>query len=764
MSNARFGLRTLNGKIENLVSGLTSYDADVQAFIGAANITDNTQKEAIRVLVQDLKSIGVWTKMRAIYPFVGGTATAHSVNLKNPSLHAITWAGGMIHDSNGITGNGVNAAGSVGGLAPSNLPQNSAHISIYNRTNNSFGNLSTTGDIGTKEQNGTSQGLAIDSNGSGSFFAYSNSFTTISIPNYNNALGFSLNNRISNTQVLLQRNNIQSIISNTATITHSLNFQILRVNPGFPATNVRNLAFITIGDGLTDTESLNLYNVIQTFQTTLGRAVTGVSQISADADVQAFVNTASITNTTQANAVNTLVTNLKNANLWTKFKAIYPFVGGSSGSHSINLKNPTQYQITWFGGVTHDSNGITGNGSTGYGDTFLNDSVMSQDSLHVSIYSRTNFNGDASDIAAFTSVYGTTIFSSVTNAIALRNNQNSASVDIPTQDSLGFYLNSRTVSNQILYQKNNAQGFITHTSSAQLNASFKLLRRGNANGSYSPRNLAFATIGDGLTESEGITFYNIVQAYQTSLGRAITPSVVVADSDVQSFINTANITDSTQISALSTLVTTLKSIGVWNKMKAVYPFVGGTATTHSFNLKNVSQYRITWFGGVTHNSNGITGNNTNAYGDTGLPNNTMAQTSNHFSIYSKTDYNGQSIDIGSSLSSLLVSRNGNNVNIRNNDSGTVLISNNNSLGLHSCIRNDASNVIFQKNNTLTSASNNASNYLSLTFNILRATGYNSEYSLRNLAFCTIGDGLTNTEATNLYSAIQTFQTTLNRQV
>ena len=41
---------------------------------------------------------------------------------------------------------------------------------------------------------------------------------------------------------------------------------------------------------------------------------------------------------------------------------------------------------------------------------------------------------------------------------------------------------------------------------------------------------------------------------------------------------------------------------------------------------------------------------------------------------------------------------------------------------------------------------------------------NGEYANREVAFSTIGDGLTNTELSNLYTAIQTFQTSLSRQV
>ena len=53
----------------------TVSDTDAQAFLNAAFITSQTQANAINTLVTDLKTAGVWTKMMAIYPFVGGNAT-----------------------------------------------------------------------------------------------------------------------------------------------------------------------------------------------------------------------------------------------------------------------------------------------------------------------------------------------------------------------------------------------------------------------------------------------------------------------------------------------------------------------------------------------------------------------------------------------------------------------------------------------------------------------------------------------------------------
>ena len=73
-----------------IASSGASFDADAQAFITAAVITDNTQITAINTLVTDLKAYNIWSKMKALYPFVGGTASTHKWNLIvfNPASEA----------------------------------------------------------------------------------------------------------------------------------------------------------------------------------------------------------------------------------------------------------------------------------------------------------------------------------------------------------------------------------------------------------------------------------------------------------------------------------------------------------------------------------------------------------------------------------------------------------------------------------------------------------------------------------------------------
>ncbi len=112
---------------------------------------------------------------------------------------------------------------------------------------------------------------------------------------------------------------------------------------------------------------------------------------SVDPDAQAFITAASITDPTQQSAINQLVLDLKGYSIWTKMKAIYPYVGGTSSSTSYNLKNPAQFQITWNGGVTWSNNGVLFGGVNGYGNTGYNISVNNTGSnISAGVYSRTS--------------------------------------------------------------------------------------------------------------------------------------------------------------------------------------------------------------------------------------------------------------------------------------------------------------------------------------------------------------------------------------
>jgi hypothetical protein len=88
------------------------------------------------------------------------------------------------------------------------------------------------------------------------------------------------------------------------------------------------------------------------------------------------------------------------------------------------------------------------------------------------------------------------------------------------------------------------------------------------------------------------------------------------------FIAATGITDTTIINALNTMDLSLISNGLDTKMKALYPFVGGTASTHKYNFMDArdlnAAFRLTFNGGWTHSSTGALPNGTNAVSYTHL--------------------------------------------------------------------------------------------------------------------------------------------------
>jgi hypothetical protein len=97
----------------------------------------------------------------------------------------------------------------------------------------------------------------------------------------------------------------------------------------------------------------------------------------------------------------------------------------------------------------------------------------------------------------------------------------------------------------------------------------------------------------------------------------VIPFVTVTDSDVDTFVARAGVSDPTEFAAVSNLVDDLKTSGVWTNLVAFYPFVGSSSNSTAQNLVSAS-YGIRWIGTVAFNSNGVTGNALDGSGDTGI--------------------------------------------------------------------------------------------------------------------------------------------------
>lgn len=250
-----------------------------------------------------------------------------------------------------------------------------------------------------------------------------------------------------------------------------------------------------------------------------------------DADAQAFITATGISGT-NATAINTLVVTLKSINVWTKIKAAYPMVGGTSTTCKFNLKNPVDsnaaYRLTFFGGGTFSANGYQPGGVNGYANTFLSSSIMALNSGHLSYYSRTNSVSAATRFDMGSLQASPTSFSdltsSYTNLTIFRFNNGSPFDSIATTNSLGFYTGSRTASTIIKTYKNGSVILNGIANSSSVSNTPFYIGASNDNGTanfFSDKQCAFASIGDGLTDAEALAFYNAVQTFNTTLNRNV---------------------------------------------------------------------------------------------------------------------------------------------------------------------------------------------------------------------------------------------------
>ena len=265
------------------------------------------------------------------------------------------------------------------------------------------------------------------------------------------------------------------------------------------------------------------------------------------------------------------------------------------------------------------------------------------------------------------------------------------------------------------------------------------------------------------------------QVNEIRIGSTLVWQFSSVDPDAQAFITAAGITNPTQQTAINTLVVSLKANGIWTKMKAIYPFVGGTATTHKYNLKNPldtnAAFRLVFNGGWTHSANGVKPNGTNAYADTFLNfNTTMLLNDAALSFYSREDiFTAVLMGVGWDAITSMISPNygsgfGDYSAINSGGNGTGVI---NKSGLFTISRLTSTNVIGYRNGSQyfnrAAASTSKPNY-NVYVGARNFNGSAVQYSQNQCAFSAIHDGLTDTDSSNLYTAVQAFQTALSRQV
>ena len=211
-------------------------------------------------------------------------------------------------------------------------------------------------------------------------------------------------------------------------------------------------------------------------------------------------------------------------------------------------------------------------------------------------------------------------------------------------------------------------------------------------------------------------------------------------------------------------------------MKAVYPFVGGSATSHKWNLKDPrdldAAYRLAFAGGWTHSSTGAKPNGTTGYANTYItPGFHQSTYDNGMGCYiTENTVSGTVVQMGTydadtRLSYLWVKPT-QFIGVLN--SGVVATAETISGGFGSFDVHRTSETVTStyKNGSFIKSANLGGTlaYSSIYLGCLNIASTPSLYSDSEFRFAYLSSGLNSTDISNLRTAVNTFQTTLSRNI
>jgi len=221
-----------------------------------------------------------------------------------------------------------------------------------------------------------------------------------------------------------------------------------------------------------------------------------------------------------------------------------------------------------------------------------------------------------------------------------------------------------------------------------------------------------------------------------------------------------------EITATNTLVIDLKSYSIWEKMKLLYPMVGASAAACAQNLKSAS-FTASFNGGFTYTTDGAKGNGTTGYINTNF--NAFLQLLTpadcHMSIYQRdaTQNNVNGIYYGPNF--FIYFQSDTQIwSAIGNGSSTIT----NALGknsMHTLTAIDSSAKLFKDTSELTTfTSSGTFPNFEVYMNSGNTNNNPNTYGNGVISYISLGVGLTDTDVTNLYTAVQKFNTTLSREV
>jgi hypothetical protein len=436
-----------------------------------------------------------------------------------------------------------------------------------------------------------------------------------------------------------------------------------------------------------------------------------------DASAKAFISATGLTGATETTAVNNLVIDLKKYGLWSKIKAIYPFV-----SDQRNLFSYTED----FANVAWSKSNVTITANT------------------------------------TTAPDGTTTASTIQNT----------GTGYMTQSNLALSANTYTQS--IYAKKNNNDWVAIYTSDTGSNYSIAWFNlntgvKGTASavGTFSATSSTMTSVGNGWYRCS-VTF--------TKPTTTNTDSAVIIPSGDNTFTRVIGQNAyiwGAQFELSSTVSTYQKTVA-----NASSIFVQHFKYNLKDPVDMDASFRLTFNGGWTYSRQGATSNGTNAYARTYfVPSVHLTAPNQSASLYSRT--NVASTSNSFDLSSVTTGVGNFSLNIDAfvaGIKGFVRFGLTQDVRITTAQRNDgyfigsrtsATMLKLYKSNVILGTTTTADTGISTTevpLGVESVGGTLSGYSAKQYAFCHMGEGLNDLEANALYTIVQRFQVALNRHV
>jgi len=258
----------------------------------------------------------------------------------------------------------------------------------------------------------------------------------------------------------------------------------------------------------------------------------------------------------------------------------------------------------------------------------------------------------------------------------------------------------------------------------------------------------------------------------TVTGATFVPHTPTYDADAEAYFIAAGISNATEQIAANQLVLDLKGTGsttnntdVWSDSYTIYPLSPTSLTAAEYNLKDPTQ-NITWLNNPTHATTGITGNGTNAYGDTNWNPTTEGVDIYNAGLTYSGEYSQGDYAMGAlQASRYMALRNVNSLRMAYIGSGSSSASFANTTRLiTTSSRTDKflnqvyNNGVFQSQNTTSAGSTNAAPNANVFILALSNSGALSAPFAGEIDFAAAHKGLSANQAKDLSDAITTYNT------